>query len=70
MRDEKNETQVLVLQEAKQVLAAENAKRIDAYKRAVQAALDEYRCVLDVSVVLRPGQVIPQVKIVPIVEGQ
>jgi hypothetical protein len=50
-------------EEARQILAQEEAKRIQDCQRELQTVLDKYGCILDVSVILRPGQVIPQVQI-------
>jgi len=44
----------------------ERQKRVAECTAAVQKALKEYNCDLDVTVVLRAGQVIPRLAVVPI----
>lgn len=50
-------------EEARAVLQAERQERVQACQAAIQAALAEHGCVLDVMVVLREGQVRPQVRV-------
>lgn len=50
--------------EAKAILQQEAQKRSEMCQAEIQAALDKYQCELDVAVLLRQGQVIPQVQIV------
>jgi flagellar motor switch protein FliM len=52
------------LDEAREVLLTEQQARVRDCQVELQAVLDKHRCRLDVSVLLRQGQVIPQVQIV------
>lgn len=54
-------------QEAKTIIEKERLERIEACKREIQAILEAHKCRLDVTVILKAGQVIPQVDIIPIV---
>ncbi len=54
----------LAADEARALLQKEREERVKACQAEIQAALDKYRCTLDVSVTLRAGQVIPQVQVV------
>ncbi len=55
---------VLTPAAARELLQAEQKGRVDACQAELQAVLDKYRCRLDISVILRAGQVIPQVQVV------
>lgn len=50
--------------EAKAILQQEAQTRVEACQAEVQKVLDKYNCTLDVMVILKAGQVIPQVQIV------
>jgi hypothetical protein len=50
---------------ARAALDTERAARLDACRRELAELLARHRCVLDVSVLLRQGQVIPQLAVVP-----
>ena len=50
--------------EARAILEAEAKNRAEACQAEVQAILDKYQCTLDVIVILKAGQFIPQIKIV------
>lgn len=50
--------------EARAILETEAKTRVTECQAEVQKVLDKYKCVIDVSVLLRAGQVIPQVQIV------
>lgn len=54
----------LTATEARAILESEAQKRVEACQAEVQKVLDKYQCVIDVAVILRAGQVIPQVQIV------
>ena len=53
-------------EEARKVIEKETLSRIEACKREINDALEKHRCRLDVSVLIKSGQVIPQLEIVPI----
>ena len=46
--------------------AAEKASRVAKCQEQVQKALEEHKCQFDVAVILKPGQVIPQINIMAI----
>lgn len=50
--------------EAKAILQQEAQQRVEACQAEVQKVLDKYQCAIDVAILLRAGQVIPQVQIV------
>lgn len=50
--------------DARAILETEAKTRVERCRVRVQAVLDEEQCTLDVTVLLRAGQVIPQVQIV------
>ena len=50
--------------EARAILEAEAQTRIAECQAEIQNVLDKYRCTIDVMVILKAGQVIPQVQIV------
>jgi hypothetical protein len=52
------------LKEAARIIEAKNAQDVEHCKRLIQVALDETGCRLVVSVLLREGQVLPQMEIV------
>jgi len=52
-------------EQAREVLRVEEQKRLADCQAAIRTVLDRYGCRLDVSVTLRRGEVIPQVRIVP-----
>lgn len=50
--------------EARAILESDTQKRVEACQAEVQKVLDKYQCALDVMVILKANQVIPQVQIV------
>jgi len=68
MDNEKNmgEEQIIESTIDPQMEEVERQKRVANCTAAVQGALKEFKCDLDVSVVLRAGQVMPRVSIIPI----
>lgn len=50
--------------EAKAILQQEAQTRVEACQAEIGKVLDKYQCTIDVAVILRQGQVIPQVQIV------
>lgn len=53
-------------QKARQIIMQERAVRIQSCQREINAILEKHKCRLDVFVILRAGQVIPQVEVVTI----
>jgi hypothetical protein len=51
--------------EARKVLLKEQMQRVQAAQAEVQQVLDKHKVVPDVAMLLRPGQVIPQVGFAP-----
>lgn len=51
-------------QQAAQVVEQARQRRVANCEKAIQDALRAYRCALDVSVTLRAGQVLPEVRII------
>ena len=51
-------------QELQAAIEQDRQRRATECSAEIQAALDKHRCTLDVSVVLKAGQVIPQIDIV------
>lgn len=62
MAEDKKEE--LTPEKAKELLAKEQAGKIANCQREIQAVLDKYGCALDINMILRAGQVIPQANIV------
>lgn len=56
---------VITPEQARQAIDAERKSRVDACGKAIQAALTEYRCVLDATVIVSTRGVTPQIAIVP-----
>jgi len=56
-------------EEAREVLAQSQKDNLQACREEVDAVLEQHNCRLDVSVLLRAGQVIPQAQIVANPEG-
>lgn len=54
----------LTASQARAILEQEAQARVIECQAEVQKVLDKYQCTLDVAVLLRAGQVIPQVQIV------
>ncbi|HOW77917.1 MAG TPA: hypothetical protein PK406_00565 [Verrucomicrobiota bacterium] len=52
------------LEAARATIKQEREARVEACSQEIAAALRKHNCELDVSVVLRAGQVIPQVQVV------
>jgi|GEM_PF-3468420 len=61
MADEKQEE--LTTEKAKLLLEKERQEKILNCQKEVRAVLDKYGCELDALMVLRAGQVIPQIEI-------
>jgi len=53
-------------EEHKAMEEGKRQQRIEKCTQAVRQALEEHNCELDVSVILRAGQVIPRIAIMPI----
>lgn len=49
---------------ARAILETEAQSRVAECQAEIQKVLDKYQCVIDVAVILKAGQVIPQVQIV------
>lgn len=61
----KNDNQNQISEEkAKEVLIKENKQRIEKCTKELQAVLEKYNCILDVSIQLKLNQVIPSIAIV------
>jgi hypothetical protein len=54
------------IQEAQQILMEQNQKRVAQCNEELQLLLSKYNCTLDVSMIIKPNQIIPQVQLVPI----
>lgn len=52
-------------EEALAALRGAREQRVTLCRAAIEEALEEYACTLEASVVLRRGQVIPQVEVTP-----
>lgn len=52
-------------EEARKLLEQERRERIEKCKQAIENALNEYKCRIDVVVTLRSNQIIPQIEIIP-----
>lgn len=50
--------------EARAILETEAKERVAACQAEIQKVLDKYQCAIDVAIILKAGQVIPQVQIV------
>lgn len=50
--------------EARAILESEAQARVTECQAEIQKVLDKYQCTLDLMVILKAGQVIPQVQIV------
>jgi len=57
-------TDTITPTQARQLLQEEQQARVDECRRGIDALLQKHRCRLDVFVILRAGQVAPQVQIV------
>ncbi len=55
---------IVDLEAARATIKQEREARVEACSQEIAAALRKHNCELDVSVVLRAGQVIPQVQVV------
>lgn len=51
--------------EARAAIEQERRERIEACSRDIAEVLQSHRCRLDVSVLLREGQILPQIGVVP-----
>lgn len=56
-------------EEAREVLAQTQQEQVQACRQEIDAVLEKHNCRLDASMLLRAGQVIPQVQIVANPEG-
>lgn len=54
----------LTASQAKAILQQEAQQRVEACQAEIQTILDKYQCTIDVVVILRANQVIPQVQII------
>ena len=52
--------------EARELLQAEQAERVNACRQELEALLDKHGCRLDVAVMLRTNSVTPHLQIVPV----
>ena len=62
VKEEKKEE--LTTEKAKELLAKEQQENQTKCKQVISETLEKYNCILDVTVVLKAGQVIPQIDIV------
>lgn len=58
------ENELTPTEQARVLLQKEREERVKTCQDEIQAVLDKHHCTLDVSVVLRVGQVIPQVQVI------
>jgi len=63
--DATREAKPITAEEARLAIEADRRERAATCQRELAEVLAKHRCRLDVSVLLREGQVIPQVAIVP-----
>lgn len=52
-------------EEARQLIEQERRERAEKCRKGIQEVLELYKCRIEVSVILRAGQVIPQIDILP-----
>ena len=62
MKDKNNKE--FTSEEAREILLKEQKEKAARCQAEVQAALDKYKCVFDVSMILKAGQIIPQIVVV------
>ena len=56
--------EAISLEDAREVLMQDQQANLELCRREIDAILEKHNCRLEASVLLRAGQVIPQVKIV------
>jgi len=69
MATKKGEVKKTSAEEAMRIIAEEQQNRVRACQVEVQAVLQKYNCQVTAEVLLRQGQVIPNVVIVPVQNG-
>ena len=52
--------------QAKLIVAQERVQRVEKCKEEIEAALQKHKCRFEVMVILKAGQVVPQIDIVPV----
>ena len=52
-------------EEARKLLEKDRKERAEKAKQGIQEVLELYKCRIEVSVILRAGQIIPQIDILP-----
>lgn len=59
-----SEEKTLTPDKAKELLAREQQKRINACNKELQEVLTKYNCTLDVSMIIKPGNITPMVNVI------